>query len=74
VPALGPGVAPTPREVVEPVRRMWHQLGFAPELMDAHVAVTPACGLAGASLGWATTAMRLVRQAAKVLSEEPLHS
>ena len=74
VPALGPGVPPTPREVVEPVRRMWHQLGFAPELMDAHITVTPACGLAGASIGWATTAMRLVRQAAKVLSEEPLHT
>jgi hypothetical protein len=35
------------------------------------VAVTPACGLAGASSGWATTAMRLVRQTAKVLAEEP---
>ena len=42
--------------------------------MDAHITVTPACGLAGASLGWATTAMRLVRQAAKVLSEEPQHT
>jgi len=72
VPALGPGVPPTPREIVEPVRRMWHQLGFAPELMAERITVTPACGLAGASLGWATTAMRLVRQAAKVLTEEPL--
>ena len=53
---------------------MWGQLGFAPELMDAHITVTPACGLAGASIGWATTAMRLARQAAKVLSEEPLRA
>jgi len=74
VPALGPGVAPSTRETVEPLRRMWGQLGFAPELMVDRVIVTPACGLAGASIGWATTAMRLVRQAAKVLSEEPLHT
>ena len=72
VPALGPGVAPTPRESVEPLRRIWGQLGFAPELMTERVTVTPACGLAGASLGWATTAMRLVRQAARGLSEEPM--
>lgn len=74
VPALGPGVAPTPRETVEPVRRIWRQLGFAPELLAERVTVTPACGLAGASLGWATTAMRLVRQAARILAEEPQHT
>ena len=74
VPALGPGVAPTPRETVEPVRRLWRDLGFAPELLPERVTVTPACGLAGASAGWATTAMRLVRQAAKVLAEEPMRA
>jgi hypothetical protein len=42
--------------------------------MAERITVTPACGLAGASLGWATTAMRLVRQAAKVLTEEPLRT
>jgi methionine synthase II (cobalamin-independent) len=74
VPALGPGVAPSVREVVEPVRRLWGELGFAAELMAEHVTLTPACGLAGASVGWATTAMRLVRQAAKVLAEEPMRA
>jgi methionine synthase II (cobalamin-independent) len=71
IPALGPGVPPSPREVVEPVRRLWRDLGFPPELMAERLTVTPACGLAGASAGWATTAMRLVRQAAKVLTDEP---
>jgi methionine synthase II (cobalamin-independent) len=74
VPALGPGVVPSVREVVEPVRRLWGELGFAAELMAEHVTLTPACGLAGASVGWATTAMRLVRQAAKVLAEEPMRA
>jgi methionine synthase II (cobalamin-independent) len=71
VPVLGPGAPPPPREVVEPVRRLWRDLGFPPELMAERLTVTPACGLAGASAGWARTAMRLVRQAAKVLTEEP---
>lgn len=71
VPALGPGVAPPVREVVHPVRRLWHELGFGPELLLERLTVTPACGLAGASIGWARTAMRLVRQAARVLSEAP---
>jgi methionine synthase II (cobalamin-independent) len=71
VPALGPGVPPTPREVADPVRRLWHELGFAPDLLPAAVALTPACGLAGASPGWVHSAYRLVRQAAHALSEAP---
>jgi methionine synthase II (cobalamin-independent) len=71
VPALGPGAAPPVRDVAEPVRRLWRELGFPPELLVDTVDVTPACGLAGASPGWARTAMRLVRQAAAVLTEAP---
>ena len=71
VPALGPGVPPTPRDAAEPVRRLFRELGLPPELLVERVAVTPACGLAGASSGWARTAMQLVRQAARVLAEEP---
>jgi len=63
VPALGPGVPPPVREVVEPVRRLWRDLGFPPELLAETVVLTPACGLAGASEGWARTALRLIRQA-----------
>jgi methionine synthase II (cobalamin-independent) len=68
VPALGPGVPPPVREVAEPVRRLWHELGFPPEQLPETVVLTPACGLAGASEGWARTAMRLVRQAARALA------
>lgn len=71
LPALGPGAPPSAREVIEPVRRLWRDLGFAPELLSERLTVTPACGLAGASAGWATTAMRLLRQAAKALTDEP---
>lgn len=71
VPALGPGVPPPVREVVDPVRRLWRDLGFPPERLAETVVLTPACGLAGASDGWSRTALRLVRQAAAVLDESP---
>ncbi|HVV76257.1 MAG TPA: methionine synthase [Mycobacteriales bacterium] len=71
VPSLGPGIPPTPRDVAEPVRRLWRELGFAPEALPSSVAVTPACGLAGASPGWANTAYRVLGQVARALSEAP---
>lgn len=71
VPSLGPGVPPRPRDVADLVRRLWRELGFAPELLTQRVVLTPSCGLAGASEGWARTAMQLVRQAARILAEAP---
>ncbi len=71
VPSLGPGVPPVAREVADPVRRLWRELGFAAEALPASIGVTPACGLAGASPGWANTAYRLVGQVARALSEAP---
>jgi hypothetical protein len=71
VPALGPGVAPSAREVADPVREWWRQVGFPAELLPRSVAFTPACGLAGASMGWAHTAYRLLQQATRRLVEAP---
>ena len=71
VPSLGPGVPPTPRSVADPVRRLWRALGFGPERLAASVVLTPTCGLAGASAGWARESMRVLRQAARALSEGP---
>lgn len=71
VPALGPGVPPTVRDVLAPVRGLWSRLGFDTDRLPEAVTVTPSCGLAGASAGWARSAMRLVVQAARALSEAP---
>jgi methionine synthase II (cobalamin-independent) len=71
VPSRGPGVAPSPRSVADSVRRLWRELGFAAERLPDSVAVTPACGLAGASLGWVRSAYRVLRQAAASLAEAP---
>lgn len=71
VPSLGPGIPPAPRDIAEPVRRVWRELGFDPERLPSTVSITPTCGLAGASPGWAHTAYRVARQAAHVLNEAP---
>lgn len=71
LPALGPGVPPRPGSVADPVRRLWRSLGFPPERLPATVTLTPACGLAGASQGWAREVFRVLRQAASALSEAP---
>ena len=71
VPALGPGAPPSTRSVLQPVRRLWHDLGFPAERLPESVTLTPACGLAGASEGWARTALRLVVQAGRALREAP---
>ena len=69
VPSLGPGVPPTVRQVLEPVRERWRRLTFDAALLPASVVLTPTCGLAGASDGWARTALRLVTQSARALAE-----
>jgi hypothetical protein len=71
LPAIGPGVPPVVRDVVAPARGLWRRLGFSPERLAHIVVVTPACGLAGASEGWVRTALRLARQAGRVLLEAP---
>jgi methionine synthase II (cobalamin-independent) len=71
VASTGPGVPPTPRSVADPIRRLWHELGFEPELLPMRVTVTPTCGLAAASPGWVYSAYRVLRQAARALSEAP---
>ena len=71
VPSLGPGVPPAVRAVADPARALWRRLGFAPERLAETVVVTPACGLAGASVGWMRTAMQLCRQTGRVLAESP---
>lgn len=71
VPSLDPGVPVLARDVAEPVRRLWRELGFPAEQLPERVAVTPACGLADASPSWAAAAYRLAGEAAQALAEAP---
>ncbi len=58
------------RRTVEPVRSMWRRLGFSPEQLREVVAVTPTCGLAGATPAYARAALRRCREAGRALADE----
>ncbi|MGF7236294.1 MAG: methionine synthase [Frankia sp.] len=60
-----------PGRTVEPLRSLWRRLGFTAESVGKVVAVTPACGLAGASERYARSALRAVREAGRALVEAP---
>lgn len=57
------------RSTVEPVRRLWHQLGLDQERLSRQVVVTPTCGLAGASPAYARAALSRARETARALTE-----
>ena len=52
------------------VQGWWRELGFSAELLPEVVTLTPSCGLAGATPGYARTAMTHLREAAKYLQPE----
>jgi methionine synthase II (cobalamin-independent) len=58
---------PAPKASVAPVRELWHRLGLG--ALAETVVVTPVCGLAGASPGYARAALKHCREAARVLAE-----
>ncbi|MFF9031778.1 methionine synthase [Streptomyces iakyrus] len=53
------------------VRTLWRRLGLSPGLLTEAVTVTPACGLAGASPGYARTALAHCARAARSLADNP---
>jgi methionine synthase II (cobalamin-independent) len=65
--ALWLGVVPsTDRDITldrarSPIRRVWSELGFDPELLATTVVATPTCGLAGASPAYVRRALALLR-------------
>ena len=61
---------PAPKATATRVQAWWNELGFPPERLPGAVTLTPACGLAGASPGYARAAMAHVREAAKYLQPE----
>jgi Cobalamin-independent synthase, Catalytic domain len=56
---------------VEGVRKLWRRLGLDPAVLGRAVAITPACGLAGASPAHAKAALAHASRAAKALIDHP---
>ena len=51
---------PTDAQLTETVLRWLDMLGLDPAEASAHLVVTPACGLAGATPAWARSALSLL--------------
>jgi methionine synthase II (cobalamin-independent) len=64
------GRAPTSAEVADKVREVWDRLGFARAGLARQVVVTPACGLAGATVEYARTVLAACRDAGRRLHED----
>ncbi len=64
VPSTDPATPPSERDVVGRVLRLLDMLGFDPDSAGERLALTPACGLGGASTAWARRALELCRTAA----------
>lgn len=64
VPATDPVRLPTEQQVVDRVLRLLDMLGFDLDDVAGQLVLTPACGLAGASPGYARTALSLLRDSA----------
>jgi methionine synthase II (cobalamin-independent) len=62
---------PSVEEVAAALVAVTDRLGFARSALRDRVGVTPACGLAGASLEWARLAIELARKAADAFAEDP---
>lgn len=71
-PTLPPsaGRAPTSAQVADRVRQLWDRLGFPRRQLAEQVVVTPACGLAGATPGYARAVLTACRDAGRRLYEE----
>jgi methionine synthase II (cobalamin-independent) len=63
-------VLPAPKATASRLRAWWNELGFAADELSAAVTLSPSCGLAGASPGYAREAMTHVREAARYLQPE----
>ena len=61
---------PAPKATASRVQALWRELGFPAEQLAQAVTLTPACGLAGASPGYARGAMAHVREAARYLRSD----
>jgi methionine synthase II (cobalamin-independent) len=71
VPTRAPDRRPSAEEVAKSVVAFTDRLGFARTVLPAQIGVTPTCGMAGATLGWARTATELVQKAADAIADDP---
>lgn len=70
VPGIDPVASPSASASTSMVLRFVDGLGLALDVVGPRLALTPACGLAGASPAWSRQAMRAVREVATLVAAE----
>jgi methionine synthase II (cobalamin-independent) len=63
------GSEPSAAAAAATLTTLWGKLGFAPELLSERVVVTPTCGLAAATPGYARSAMKACVETARRLAD-----
>jgi methionine synthase II (cobalamin-independent) len=71
VPSTAPATRPDVEEVAKAAAQVTDRLGFPRSVLAERIGVTPTCGLAGATVGWAQTAIGLVHKVADAFAEDP---
>jgi methionine synthase II (cobalamin-independent) len=63
------GRPPSSKQIADRVRKVWDRLSFPATRLPEQVVVTPACGLAGASLDYSRAVLAACREAGRRLAE-----
>ncbi|MFC0450696.1 methionine synthase [Rhodococcus jostii] len=71
VPTVAPAVPATWRELARPAVTLIDRLGFPRTTLRTQVAVTPACGLAGADGSWSREALKLCAEVSSAFTDDP---
>jgi methionine synthase II (cobalamin-independent) len=71
VPTTAPATRPDVEQVAAAAAQVTDRLGFPRSVLAERIGVTPACGLAGATVAWAKTAIGLVHKVADAFAEDP---
>jgi methionine synthase II (cobalamin-independent) len=71
VPSVDPPAPVTLHDLAKPALALVDRLGFNRSWLADHAVPTPTCGMAGASITWATRAMELSTELARAFVEPP---
>jgi methionine synthase II (cobalamin-independent) len=63
------GRPPESKQIAERVSTLWRRLGFPPARLPEQVVITPACGLAGAPVGYVRALLKACTEAGRQIAE-----
>ena len=71
LPGADPEQRPSAEELADAAAAVTDRLGFPRVVLGERIGISPACGLAGATEGWARRATGLTQRAAAAIAQDP---